>query len=393
MIDWVTIQGYRSIKDIQDLKLGQINALIGANGSGKSNFIRAFELLQAISCLSLQQHIVLAGGAERILHFGAKVTKRVVIEISFSCPNHKDANVAGQLMGRYKIELMSGEGDTLYVCNEQMFSSDQTETGLCPEQQVYSENRVSRESELFAMPADTRPAAASWLQDYLNRWRFYHFCDTGPSSPLRRTSQVNDNRELHPDGSNLAAFLYLLGAKHESSYHLIRSAVHLVAPFFKDFALEPEKLNTETIRFWWKDEKRKTDLPDSALSDGSLRFIALATLLLQPKEFLPPVILLDEPELGLHPYAITVLVSLIKLAAVESQIVFATQSPSLLDHQRPEDVLVAERMQGGTLIVRCEEDKERLLPWLEDYSLGQLWDKNEIGGRPVPENMAGGLPR
>ena len=174
---------------------------------------------------------------------------------------------------------------------------------------------------------------------------------------------------------------------------MIRNAVHLVAPFFKDFVLGPEELNPGTIRLWWKDEKRDTNLPDSALSDGSLRFIALATLLLQPKEFLPPVILLDEPELGLHPYAITVLVSLIKLAAVESQIIFATQSSSLLDHQRPEDVLVAERMQGGTLIVRCEDDKERLLTWLEDYSLGQLWDKNEIGGRPVPENMAGGLPR
>ena len=393
MIDRVTIQGFRSIQDIRDLKLGQINALIGANGSGKSNFIRAFELLQAISCLSLQQHIVLAGGAERILHFGAKITKRIAIEISFSRPNHKGDNAVEPLIGRYKIELMSGEGDTLYVCSEQMFSSDQAEAGLPSEQQVYSENQVSRESRLFAMPADTRPAAASWLQDYLNRWRFYHFCDTGPSSPLRRTSQINDNRELHPDGSNLAAFLYLLGAKHESSYQLIRSAVHLVAPFFKDFALEPEKLNADTIRFWWKDERRKADLPDSALSDGSLRFIALATLLLQPKEFLPPVVLLDEPELGLHPYAITVLVSLIKLAAVESQIIFATQSASLLDHQRPEDVLVAERMQGGTLMVRCEEDKERLLPWLEDYSLGQLWDKNEIGGRPVPENMAGGLPR
>ena len=393
MIDRVTIQGFRSIKDIQDLKLEQVSALIGANGSGKSNFIAAFELLQAISYLNLQQHIVLAGGAERILHFGAKVTKRVVIEISFSHPNHKDGDIVGQLMGRYKIELMSGENDTLYVCNEQMFSADQAEASLAPEQRVYSETRVSRESGLFAMPADMKPAAANWLQESLSRWRFYHFRDTGPSSPLRLTSQVNDNRELHPDGSNLAAFLYLLNTMHEPSYRLIRSAVQLVAPFFKDFALEPEKLNKDAIRFWWKDEKWNIDLPDSALSDGSLRFIALATLLLQPKEFLPPVILLDEPELGLHPYAITVLASLIKQAAVETQIIFATQSPSLLDHQRPEDVLVAERMQGGTLIVRCEDDKERLLTWLEDYSLGQLWDKNEIGGRPVPENMAGGLPR
>ena len=393
MIDWVTIQGFRSVRNIERLKLGQTNALIGANGSGKSNFIQALELLQAISYLNLQHHIVLAGGAERILHFGAKETKRIVIEVSFSCSSGESNSVAGQSTNRYKIELLHGEGDTLYVCSEQMFSSNQTETGLSSEQQDYSESRVSRESELFAMATDTKPAAANWLQEHLNRWRLYHFHDTGPSSPLRKTNQIHDNHELLSDGSNLAAFLYLLRAKHESSFRLIRSAVQLVAPFFKDFALEPEKLNANTLRFRWRAERSNASFPESALSDGSIRFIALATLLLQPKEFLPPVVLLDEPELGLHPYAIAILASLIKQAAVETQIIFATQSSLLLDYQKPEDVLVAERVDGGTQITRCEDDKERLLKWLEDYSLGQLWLKNEIGGRPVPEMMAGGLPR
>ena len=393
MINWITIQGFRSVQNIEHLKLGQTNALIGANGSGKSNFIQAFELLQAISYLSLQQHIVLAGGAERILHLGAKETKRIVIEISFSCSGGESGSTVGQSMNSYKIELRHGEGDTLYVCSEQMLSASQTETGLSPEQRDYSESRVSRESELFAMPADTKPAAANWLQEYMSHWRFYHFRDTGPSSPLRRTNQINDNRELLSDGSNLAAFLYLLRAKHESSYRLIRSAVRLVAPFFKDFALEPEKLNANTIRFWWTAEKSNASFPESALSDGSLHFIALATLLLQPKEFLPSIVLLDEPELGLHPYAIAILASLIKQAAVETQIIFATQSSLLLDHQQPEDVLVTERVNGGTQITRCEADSERLLEWLEDYSLGQLWLKNEIGGRPVRETAGDGLQR
>ena len=393
MINWITIQGFRSIRDIERLKLGQINAMIGANGSGKSNFIRAFELLQAISYLNLQHHIVLGGGAERVLHFGAKETERIVIEISFSCPNNEDGNTAGQSMHRYKIELIRGEGDTLYVCNEQVLSADQTATGLSPEQQVYSRSGVSRESELFAMPTGAKPAAANWLQEHLIHWGFYHFHDTGPSSPLRRTNQLHDNRKLLSDGSNLAAFLYLLRAKYESSYHLIRSAVQLVAPFFRDFALEPEKLNADTIRFWWTAERSNANFPESALSDGSLRFIALATLLLQPKEFLPSVILLDEPELGLHPYAITMLDSLIRQAAVETQIIFATQSTLLLDHQQLEDVLVADRVNGGTQFTRCEDDQERLHEWLEDYSLGELWLKNEIGGRPARETIGGGMQK
>ena len=258
---------------------------------------------------------------------------------------------------------------------------------------AWSENRSSLESELFALPPAKRPEGTDRLLEHLNGWNIYHFHDTGPFSPFKKTNQLHDNHELHPDGSNLAAFLYLLHAKYESSYHLIRSAVQLVAPFFSDFALEPEELNKETLLFGWRAEGSDAVFSASALSDGSLRFIALATLLLQPDKFRPSIILLDEPELGLHPYAITMLDSLIKQAAVETQIILATQSTLLLDHQQPEDILVADRVNGGTRITRCEDDRERLLEWLEDYSLGELWLKNEIGGRPARETIGGGAQR
>ena len=156
-----------------------------------------------------------------------------------------------------------------------------------------------------------------------------------------------------------------------------------VAPFFDDFQLEPQNLNPDKILLEWKHKGSEAYFDASSLSDGSLRFIVLTTLFLQPEQYRPSVILVDEPELGLHPYAITMLASLVKQASVKTQVIISTQSPFLLDHFQPEDVLVADRVDGGTQLTRLESAK--LSGWLGDYSLGQLWEKNEFGGRPTPE--------
>jgi predicted ATPase len=200
---------------------------------------------------------------------------------------------------------------------------------------------------------------------------------------MKKTADVDDNDYLRPDGSNLAAFLHYLGKKHKTAYGLIRRTVQRVAPFFDDFRLKPQKLNQGKIRLEWSHKGSEGYFDASSLSDGSLRFIALATLFLQPVSLRPSVILVDEPELGLHPYAITLLASLVKQASAETQVILSTQSPLLLDHFRPEDVLVADRVKGATQFTRLESAK--LSKWLEEYSLGQLWEKNEFGGRPGRE--------
>ena len=172
---------------------------------------------------------------------------------------------------------------------------------------------------------------------------------------------------------------------------MIVRTVRLVAPFFDDFVLAPRALNEEKIRLEWRHRGSDAYFDASSLSDGSLRFMALATLLLQPAKLQPSVILLDEPELGLHPYAITLFCSLVKQCSAEKQIVLATQSPLVLDHFEPEDVLVADRVDGRTELIRHGQD--RLAGWLQDYSLGELWQKNELGGRPTPEALAKGRTR
>lgn len=191
---------------------------------------------------------------------------------------------------------------------------------------------------------------------------------------------MDDNRFLRHDGANLAAFLYFLSHKHRDSYDLIRRTVRLVAPFFDDFQLQPQALNQDKIRLEWRHRGSDAYFDASSLSDGTLRFIVLATLLLQPVSLRPSVILLDEPELGLHPYAVTILASLVRQASVETQVLFATQSTLLLDQFQPEDVLVVDRVDGGTKLTRL--DAANLQEWLQDYSLGQLWERTTSAAGP-----------
>ena len=200
---------------------------------------------------------------------------------------------------------------------------------------------------------------------------------------MRKTAKLDDNGDLHADGSNIAPFLYRLQQRHPEAYGLIRGAVQQVAPFFEDFRLGPRGLNEESIKLEWRHKQSDQYFDASSLSDGTLRFIFLATLFLQPGIYRPSAILIDEPELGLHPQAIGILAALIQQASIDSQVIVASQSPLLLDYFDPEDVLVADRVGGRTEISRL--DAGSLDAWLAEYSLGQLWEKNEIGGRPTPD--------
>ena len=366
-LDYITVKGFKSIASIEKLKLGAMTVLIGPNGSGKSNFIDVFNFLRAIREGHLQDYVTKAGGADKMLHFGAKVTGQLDIQISFE--KGRD---------QYGIELQPSDADELVPQSDTAYFWDKS---LYPNKPYsYALQRVGKEAGISAPVSE---GVVAHVQGRLDSWRVYHFHDTSSVSPMKKTADVNDNRYLRPDGSNLPAFLYFLRAKHEDSYGLITKTVQQVAPFFEDFQLEPQRLNPEKIRLEWRHVGTDAYFDGSSISDGTLRFIALATLFLQPGSFRPSVILVDEPELGMHPYAITLLASLMKLASVETQVIVATQSSLLLDHFEPEDVLVADRIDGGTQFTRL--DSAKLESWLEDYSLGQLWEKNEIGGRPRSE--------
>ena len=366
MIDWISVEGFKSIGRIDRLPLCPINVLIGPNGSGKSNFLGVFSFLREIRAGRLREYAIRSGGADRILHFGSRTTSQMRMHVSFE----------GEV-DQYEITLAATDPDVLAPMRETCTTSvdSQPLTATFPGYAHASEASISHPGanslglEIFRR-----------VGKHLDGWRVYHLHDTSSTSPIKKTADVDDNRFLRHDGANLAAFLYFLHQKNEDSYDLIRHTVRLVAPFFDDFRLRPQALNEDKIRLEWQHVGSNAYFDASSLSDGTLRFIVLATLLLQPASLRPSVILLDEPELGLHPYAITILASLVEQASVETQVVLATQSTPLLDHFRPEDVLVADRVDGGTQLTRL--DAAALEEWLQDYSLGQLWEKNHFGGRP-----------
>ena len=386
-LDWITIEGFKSIKSVEELELRPINVLIGANGAGKSNFLEVFSFLKAIRLGGLRDYVMRSGGADKILHFGSKTTQYLSIGISFEHEKRE-----------YNIVLAPDDADGMFPSRERLIP---TKKGLKPtsegartsvkQEQIIEESYSTdyglggRDGEAGIYNSKEKSGAIPHVREHLLQWRLYHFHDTSASSPIKKHVAVDDNRHLRHDGSNLAAFLYFLHEKHGRSYDMIRRTVRLVAPFFDDFFLEPLALNEDTIRLEWRYRGSDDYFDVSSLSDGSLRFIALATLLLQPTELRPSVILMDEPELGLHPAAITIIASLIKQVSTETQIIVATQSPIFLDHFEPEDVLVTERVEGATQFARLEGEKLKI--WLEDYSLGQLWEKNEFGGRSASEDV------
>lgn len=365
-LDYITVKGFKSIASVEKLELRPINVIIGPNGSGKSNFIGVFSFLHEIREGRLNDYIRKSGGAENLLHFGSKTTEEIKISVSFQ-----------QEVNQYELILKPTTDDSLYPANEWANYWDKVRFPEGPFNKSLSPLDNGREA---GISDPNLQRTADWVRNRLGRWRLYHVHDTSASSPLRKTANLNDNAFLRPDGSNLPAFLYLLLQKFPESYSLIRRTVQRVTPFFDDFLLTPDALNEDSIRLAWRHKNSDQYFGASSLSDGTIRFIALATLFLQPEILSPSIILVDEPELGLHPTAITMLASLIKQVSVKTQVILSTQSPLLLDHFKPEDVLVANRVNSGTHFTRL--NSEKLANWLEDYSLGQLWEKNELGGRP-----------
>ena len=370
-LDYISVKGFKSLADVEELKLNGVNVLVGANGSGKSNFVEAFAFLRALRQGNLVRYVAESGGANRLLHFGAARTNDMELKVSFD-----------EEVNQYEITLAATASDGLRPIAESAYfwkkaSYDRPYETALP---FGPEAGIAADS--------SEPSIAAHVRKHLDSWVRYQFDDTSRRSPIRMTAKVNDNRFLRADGSNLASFLFRLGETHRESLSMIERTIRLVAPFFDGFALEPDAVNEDTIRLQWRHAGSDGYFDAAALSDGTLRFMALSALLLQPDELRPSVILLDEPEIGLHPYAIAVLASVIKSVSVETQVVLATQSSALLDQFNPADVLVADRADGSTRLRRLES--ERLQSWLERYSLGQLWEKNEIGGRPGSERRTAG---
>jgi len=347
-MDYIEISGYKSIHQ-ERIDLKPINLLIGANGSGKSNFISFFDFLNRLYNRNLNEYIALNGGENKILHKGQKVTDNISFRVEFE--NGKNG---------YSANLKLGTNGLIFTDERLIFKSDKGED-------------ISR-SDREARIKTTDNYRAKYVIRYLNGFRKYHFHDTSDKSPFTIPSHIeNDIYYLYSNGANLAAFLYEIKRNDKIVYNRIVKTIQSIAPYFLDFEFLPN--NEGFIRLQWKDKFSDTIYGVTDLSDGTVRFIALTVLFLQPN--LPDTIIIDEPELGLHPSAIAKLAGMIKsVSAKGCQVIIATQSTDLISHFSPESIITVDQIDGCSKFNRL--NSEALHEWLEDYTLDDLWKRNII---------------
>jgi predicted ATPase len=381
MLRRVILKGFKSIKEM-DLELCSLNVLIGANGSGKSNLVSFFKMLQEMMAGRLRQYVATEGRAHSLLHYGPKVTPQLEAHLEFEMGGglHPDA--------MYLLRLIHAAGDVLVFEEETLRMGGLGPQSLLPviragpPQHPSSVSLGAGHQETRILDeADRGDPVARCFRDLLDRFRVYHFHDTSASARVRQYGYLGDHHSLLPDAGNLAAFLYhLQNQARGGAYHRITSTIRLIAPFFRDFDLSPSGENGKDIILNWRDEESDQIFGPHQLSDGTLRAMCLVTLLLQPEAELPSLIVVDEPELGLHPYALNVVASLFEKASHHSQVLISTQSSSFLDNFEPADIIIVDR-EGKESVFRRPEHAA-LEAWLEEYSLGEVWEKNVIGGGP-----------
>jgi predicted ATPase len=351
-MDYIEINGYKSIKKAR-IDLKPINILIGANGSGKSNFISFFDFLNRLYNRKLNEYIALKGGDNKILHKGKKQTDTISFKMEFD---------NGQ--NGYSARLQSGTDGFVFLKENLIYKGDPKD--------------ISRSgSEAQIKISDN--FRAKYVIKYLNGFRKYHFHDTSSNSPFSQYSNIeNDVFYFYEDGMNLAAFMYNIQETNKIVYNRIIKNIQSIAPYFSDFYFAPNKENN--LRLQWTDKYSDVVFGANDLSDGTLRFIALSVLFLQPE--LPDTIIIDEPELGLHPSAIAKLAGMIKsVSDRKCQVIVATQSTDLISHFLPEDIVTVDQVDGQSIFNRLNSDN--LNQWLEDYTIDDLWKRNIItGGQP-----------
>lgn len=361
----ISLSGFKSIR-ATEMTLGSLNVLIGANGAGKSNFISFFKLLNEMMADRLQHHIAVSGRAESVLYFGAKETQQIVTRLDFEAD--KGTNT-------YESRLFLAPGDSLFFAEENLsfHPEGNRQPQLVRLGTGHQETRIGE-------AADNGNKVAKTLLHFLNRCRVYHFHDTSPTARVRKHCYTEDKRWLMHDAGNLAAILYRLRNDENNAYKQIVRTIRLIAPFFDDFDLEPTGAGKTEIILNWRQKESDQLFGPHQFSDGTLRAICLVSLLLQPVDEMPLIIIIDEPEIGLHPYALGIVASLCKKASCHTQLLISTQSTSFLNHFEPDEIIITNRTLRETSFER--PDPEKLSAWLEEYSFGEVWEKNIIGGGP-----------
>lgn len=340
----IKLKGFRSIREL-DFELAPLNILIGSNGAGKSNFISFFKFMNKLIDKELQLHVrTQLNGADRTLFFGRKTTDQLEIALDYQ-------HVA------YRATLVPTTDDTL------VFSDEALDVGS--DKAGIKSFQLARAGALES--GYLHKSANAEMHQNINDmqdWKVYHFHDTSDTAKVKAAYSIHANDRLMVQGENLAAFLY--GIRDTDAFARIVHTIQRVAPYFQKFIFQPEA--NDLIRLRWKHKGSDDYFDATVLSDGTLRFICLATLLLQPH--LPTLILLDEPELGLHPFAMQLLAALMRSASEKTQIIASTQSVTLANQFGWEDMVIVDQVNNASVFRRLQESE--VAEWLKQYEFEAL---------------------
>ncbi len=371
-IESVHIRGFRSLANVEVTNIPNAAVFIGANGSGKSNFIRFFEMLSwMLGPRRLAEFVKIQGGADDQLFGGNRVTSYIAAEIRMRTEKGRND---------YRLKLSYGRDDSLFFKEECFRFNGNDHKGEAPWYPLESTHKEANivEASQAVEPQDFNPTTARVIVNLLRKCSVYQFHDTSDNSNFNKSWDVTDNNYLRSHGGNLAAILHRLEREDIKRFERINKQISRILPVFDRFDIE-ESYGKVMLR--WKAKGTDKTFGAHLTSDGSLRFFALATLLNLPYGMLPDVLLLDEPELGLHPAAVSLVGGMIKSLAVDRQIIVATQSPLFVDSFDLEEIFVLELQDGQTKFRKLKPDDYQ--SWLDDsFTPGELWQKNLLGGRP-----------
>jgi len=369
------IRGYRRLLDV-DLKMKPFSVLIGENGAGKTSFLEVLSVLAASCRTQLSSRISELGG------IGDIVTrdKAAAFELDLSSP------VEGHEPLDYTLRIEPrGQG---YWIQREVLSQDRGEPN--PFKHIDSNHGSVRyyDTSKHALMAPTWPLDSletalaqvpkmfnepESLRRTLAETTFYASLNVAPRSPIRLPQQMRPATLPGPQGEDLVPCLYSLRENDPDRFEVLEDTLSAAFPDFERLAFPPAAAGM--LALTWKEKCYSRPMYMHQLSEGTLRFLWLATLLASRN--LPPIILLDEPEVSLHPGLQRLLVALLREASARSQIVVATHSDRLVRFLKPEELLVAETEEGCTRLTWA--DTMQLDEWLSDYSLDELWRTKHLG--------------
>ena len=388
MIKKIKLTNFLSFSnESQEIELRPLNVIIGANGSGKSNFLESFYFLQNLPS-NVGTPIREGGGISEWLYKGLPEQPNMKLELFVDNPCPR--KICNEL---YYAVSFSSAGFNYMIIDEQLKSKEaQTR---CFDRYIFYEFKNGQpfitlpghidtikledvnptQSILEQIRDETNYREITYLAREFKKIKIYREWQFGKYSPVRQPQRADmPNQYLEPDCTNLGLVLNQIERNAEAKKRLLSELKN----FYND--VEDFYLNifSNTIQIYFHESGLRSPVPATRLSDGTLRYLCLLAILCNPNK--PPVLCIEEPELGLHPDVFPGLSRLIQEASQHCQIIVTTHSDIFVDtfNDIPEAILVSEKDENGTSINRLNH--EELKPWLEKYRLGRLWMRGEIGG-------------